>query len=360
MVAVKVPSGRYSGENHDMIKRHALAAACIAMATGFGGIANAQGKLNFYCTAQEEWCKIMADEFGKRTGVDVAFTRSGTGETYARLKAEKENPKGDIWWGGTGDPHLQAAEEKLTAKYESPLLKALRPWAQDQWKRSDGRTVGIYMGAIGFVYNKEVAAKKGVKPPACWADLLKPEFKGEIQMSNPHSSGTAYTLIATLVQLWGEDKAFDYLKRLHENINQYTKQGPMPGQAAARGETMIALTFLHDGATSKERGFAVEMVAPCEGTGYEIGSMSIVDGARNMANAKRFYDFALDADVQRLADKGGAKQQMSHAAVESMRNAPDLSKVKLLDYDFKKYGSSAERRRLLARWDAELKVGAPR
>src|SRR5688572_8379855 len=109
-----------------------------------------QGKLNMYCTANEEWCKVMANEFNKKTGIDIAFTRRGTGETYAMIKAEKDNPKGDIWWGGTGDPHLQAAEEKLTVKYEPAILKELHPWAKAQWDRSGGRTVGIYMGAIGF------------------------------------------------------------------------------------------------------------------------------------------------------------------------------------------------------------------
>jgi len=319
-----------------------------------------QGKLNMYCTANEEWCKVMANEFNKKTGIDIAFTRRGTGETYAMIKAEKDNPKGDIWWGGTGDPHLQAAEEKLTVKYDPAILKELNPWAKAQWDRSGGRTVGIYMGAIGFVYNKEVVAKKGVTPPACWADLLKPEFKGEIQMPNPHSSGTAYTTIATLVQLWGEDKAFDYLKKLHASINQYTKQGPAPGQAAARGETMIAITFLHDGAMSKKRGFPVEGVAPCEGTGYEIGSMSIIDGARNLANAKRYYEFALSVEGQKLADAGESYQAPSNRGTPASPYSPDLSKIKLIDYDFAKYGSSAERRRLLARWDAELKVGAPK
>ena len=322
---------------------------------GSGGAALAQGKLNLYCTANEEWCKVMADAFKAQTGTDIAYTRKGTGETYAQIKAEASNPKGDIWWGGTGDPHLQAAEEKLTVKYESPEMKNLHGWATDQWKRSDGRTVGIYMGAIGFVHNTEVLGKKALKAPACWSDMVKPDYKGEIQMANPHSSGTAYTVLATLVQLYGEEKAFGYLKQLDQNVNQYTKQGPAPGMAAARGETLIAITFMHDGATNAKRGFPVHTTAPCEGTGYEIGSMSIIDGARNMANAKKFYDFALSADGQRLSEKGESLQQPSNKTVAPPPGAPDLAKVKLIEYDFKKYGSSEERKRLLAKWDADIK-----
>src|ERR1041385_201680 len=93
----------------------AAASAVCVLAVG----AQAQGKLNIYCTVNQEWCQFMANEFAKQTGVDVAFTRKGSGETYAQIKAEKESPKGDIWWGGTGDPHLQAADEKLTLPYES-------------------------------------------------------------------------------------------------------------------------------------------------------------------------------------------------------------------------------------------------
>jgi iron(III) transport system substrate-binding protein len=335
-------------------------AAMMAALVGMAGAAQAQGKLNIYCTANQEWCQVMANEFARKTGADVAFTRKGTGETYAQIKAEKDNPRGDIWWGGTGDPHLQAAEEKLTQAYESPLLAELQPWAVEQWKRSSRRTVGIYLGVIGFVYNAEQLAKRKLAPPACWDDLLKADYKGEVQMPNPHSSGTAYTTLATLVQLKGEEPGFAYMRKLHDNVNQYTKQGPAPGMAAARGETLIAVTFLHDGVMNALRGFPVKNVAPCEGTGYEIGSMSIIDGARNLANAKKFYDFALSAEGQELSQQGESFQTPSNRKARQSAHAPDATKIKLIEYDFAKYGSSAERRRLLGKWDAEIKVGAPK
>ena len=74
------------------------------------------------------------------------------------------------------------------------------------------KTVGIYSGPLGFGCNTELLAKKKMDVPKSWADLLKREYKGEIQVANPASSGTAYTMVATLVQLMGEDKAFDYLR----------------------------------------------------------------------------------------------------------------------------------------------------
>ena len=93
-------------------------------------------------------------------------------------------------------------------------------------------------------------------------------------------------MIATLVQLMGEDKAFDYLKALHKNVSQYTRSGTAPIKAVARGETAISISFVHDGPGEKMQGFPVETITPSDGTGAEIGSMSIVKGARNLELAK--------------------------------------------------------------------------
>ena len=96
--------------------------AVLALSTA---TAQAQGSLVLYCTVQEEWCRVMVTAFERETGIKVSMTRKSSGEFYAQLKAEASNPRGDIWWGGTGDPHLQAAEEGLTLEYESPLNKEL-------------------------------------------------------------------------------------------------------------------------------------------------------------------------------------------------------------------------------------------
>src|SRR5689334_12274461 len=91
--------------------------------------AAAQGTIVVYCAVQEEWCRPMAAAFEKETGIKVAMTRKSSGEIYAQVKAEASNPKGDIWWGGTGDPHLQAAAEGLTEEYKSPKMGELQDWA---------------------------------------------------------------------------------------------------------------------------------------------------------------------------------------------------------------------------------------
>lgn len=321
------------------------------------GPAKAAGTLVMYCGVNEEWCRAAASTFEQKTGIHVDMTRQSAGEIYARLRAEKDNPRGDVWYGGTGDPHLQAAADGLTESYQSPRLGDLHDWAQNQAKRSEYRTVGLYVGVLGFGYNEASLQQHKATPPACWADLLKPEFQGEVQMADPNSSGTAWTMLATIVQLMGEDKAFDYLTKLNKNIDQYTSAGAAPAQATARGETMVGIAFQHDLIDAAKKLGHVKVVSPCEGTGYEIGSMSIIKGARHADEAKQFYDWALTPEAQELAGKNGSYQVPSNKTTPVPPEAPDPSKLKLINYDFDKYGSSDVRKRLLERWTKEVKNG---
>jgi iron(III) transport system substrate-binding protein len=336
-------------------RRHVFAFAVLMLTALAAGHAAAQRTLVMYCGVDEKWCRAMSTAYEKETGVRVDMTRMSAGEIFARVRAEKDNPHGDIWWGGTGDPHLQAADEGVTEPYQSPMLPKLRDWAQRQAQRSQYRTVGIYLGALGFGYNTVDMQQRKLTPPACWADLIKPEFKGEVQMADPNSSGTAWTMLATTVQLMGEEKAFTYLKALNRNINEYTKAGAAPALATGQGETLIGIAFQHDIIDVAEHHKPVAVVSPCEGTGYEIGSMSLIKGARHMDEAKKFYDWALTVPAQKLAAPSGSFQIPSNLETPVPPEAPDLSKIKLIDYDFATYGSSATRSRLLARWTNEVK-----
>jgi iron(III) transport system substrate-binding protein len=314
----------------------------------------ASQQLNVICPVQAEWCSLAATEFEKETGIKVGLTLKGSGESFAQIAAEKANPKLDLWFGGTGDPHLQAAEQGLTEEYKSPVLAQLQPWAQKQAEQAKYRTVGLYLGVLGLGYNTELLARKKFTAPACWRDLIRPEFAGEVQMANPNASGTAYTAIATIVQVFGEDDAFKYLKALHRNINNYPRSGVGPIKAVARGETLASVSFIHDVVTEAQAGFPVRSAAPCEGTGYEIGSMSIVKGARNLENAKKFYDWALTPRAQALAAQSKQFQLPSNVTTPVSPLSPKTADIKLINYDFAKYGASAERKRLLEKWDKEV------
>jgi iron(III) transport system substrate-binding protein len=329
-----------------------------ALLAGLPGLASAQGTLTVYCSVQEEWCRPMMAAFERATGIRVSMTRRSSGETMTQIRAEASNPRGDIWWGGTGDPHMQAGQENLTVEYRSPMLDQLHDWAVSQARQTNYRTVGIYAGALGYSYNVTELNRRRIAAPRCWSDLIRPEFRGEVQVADPNTSGTAYTMLATLVQVMGEEPAFTYLRALHRNVNQYTRSGAAPARAAATGETLVGITFLHDAVTQKVNGAPVELVGPCEGTGYEIGSMSIIRGARNMDNARRFYDWALSAEAQAIGAEAKAYQLPSNRNAAIPPQAPRFENIRMIDYDFARWGSAEERTRIITRWEREVRAGA--
>jgi len=335
-----------------------ISLAALALCTG-AAFAQDKGSLNLLCSVELEWCGLMASSFEKESGIKVNMMRKSTGEVLAQLNAEKANPKTDVWFGGTGDPHLQAAEQDLTLAVQSPLLPKLQDWAGALATASSNKSVAVYLGPLGLAYNPEVLAKKKLSPPKCWKDLVKPEYKGEIQNSNPNSSGTAYTGIVTFVQLFGEDAAFDYMKAMHRNVSEYTRSGAGPVKNAAHGETGIAIGFLALAAGEIKQGMPLKTLVPCEGTGYEIGAMSIVKGARNADNARKFYEWSLLPASQALAAASGSFTIPSNKETPLHALMPPVAEMKFINYDLKKFGSKEERTRLIARWEKDV-LSAPK
>ncbi|MDQ6916525.1 MAG: ABC transporter substrate-binding protein [Pseudomonadota bacterium] len=318
----------------------------------------AQGTLAMYCSSPNtSWCQGMAVGFEKATEVKVSVTQKATGELFAQIKAEGANPKGDIWWAGPGDAFLQAAEEGLLETYKSPNLVQLQDWAQREAELSKYRVVGVYGGILALGYNTELFEKKKLPVPKCWKDLLSPAYKGEVMLSNPNSSGTGYLMLASLVQIFGEDEAFRYLKALHANVNQYARSGIGPMSAVIRGETAIGSTVLHGVINEIVRGFPVKAILPCEGVGYEVGSMAIIKGTRRLDNAKKFYDWALTPEAQRIGLDLKEYAIPTNRSVVLPPQVPNLADIKLISYDTAKFGSTAERKRLLARWEREINAG---
>jgi iron(III) transport system substrate-binding protein len=336
---------------------HPVSAAIIGLAyAALSAPAAAQGQVTVYCSILEEQCREGAAMFEKSTGIKVAMVRKSTGEVYAQVKAEASNPRGDVWWGGPGEPHLQAADEGLLDEYRSPRFTELHEWAQRHAEQSKFRTSGIYLGALGVGYNTEVLKKKNLPEPKCWADLLDAKYADEIQIADPSSSGTAYVFLATTVQRLGEEKGFDYLKALHKNINQYTKSGIAPVKATALGETAIGIAFIHDMLTQQLQGAPIKTVAPCEGTGYETGSVSVIKGGKNPEAARRFVDFTLSPAAQDINAKLKINSIPSNKNAQLSPDAPKFAEIKLIDYDTPRWGSPAERTRLLKKFDTDVKA----
>jgi iron(III) transport system substrate-binding protein len=197
-------------------------------------------------------------------------------------------------------------------------------------------------------------AKRKLPIPKCWKDLTNPVYKGEVMLGNPNSSGTAYLMLATLVQVFGEDEAFKYLADVHKNVNQYARSGIGPMTAITRGETALGSTVLHGVINEIMRGFPVEAVLPCEGVGYEVGSIAIIKGTRNLDAAKKFVDWALSVDGQKVGLDVKEYAIPTNRSVPLPPQVPKLSDIKVIDYDFAKFGASETRRHLLQRWEQDI------
>ncbi len=326
--------------------------ALIACSTG---LTQAQtSTVNAICSTDQAWCELAAQEFSKATGIRVLQTRKATGEALAQLRAEANNPKTDLWWGGTGDPFLQAAEIGLLDAYRPSYLNDLHGWSVRQYAMTQNMVGGFYTSAIGFGWNTEVLKKKKMADPKCWADLIKPEYKGDIEISHPASSGTAYTVLAGLVQLMGEDAAFDYLKKLHKNISNYTRSGTAQAPNVAKGEVAIGVSFLFGFEGWRQNKYPVKTAAPCEGTSYEVGGIALVKGARNKAAALRYYDWLMSPAGQAIGARADSLQVPANKSFKPDPRIPLLDNVRLIKYDFEKYGRAAERKRLIERWQREV------
>ena len=333
--------------------RLALLPACLLVL-----VDNARAQtatVNAICSTDQSWCELAAQEFTRATGVRVLQTRKATGEALAQIRAEAANPKTDLWWGGTGDPYYQAAELGLLDAYRPDYLADLHGWSVRQYAMSQNYVGGFYTSAIGFGWNEEVLRKKKLPAPKCWKDLLDPRYKGEIETSHPGSSGTGYTIVAGLVQMMGEDAAFDYLKKLHRNITQYTRSGTAQARTVAKGEVAIGVSFIfgfdNERVTNK---FPVYSAAPCEGTGYEVGGIALVKGSRNREAARRYYDWLMGPQGQQIGARANSLQVPANKTFKPDPRIPSLDNVRLVKYDFEKYGKASERRRLLERWVKEV------
>lgn len=307
-------------------------------------------KLTLYCGLMEDHMVTAMKEFEKDTGIKVEAVRMSSGEILGRINAEKNNPKASVWWGGPADGFIEAKSNGLLEKYVSPNAAKIPA----QFKDAEGYWTGIYIGYLGFSSNAKLLAEKGLQPPKSWEDLLKPELKGQVTIANPGSSGTAYTMLATLVQIMGEDKAMDYMKKLNGQIKTYQKSGTAPARMAGQGETTVGVTFLHDAIKYREEGMKdLVLSAPVEGTGYEIGAVAVIKGGPDQEAAKKFVDWALSKKAQELGQSTGSYQFLTNPEAQPPKQADELKNTKLINYDINWAGQN--RSRLVEKWNNAIK-----
>ncbi len=335
------------------MKRTLIVVMLLVMIVSTGlfaaGSAEAEKRITAYTTLDEELARNVFKAFTAETGIQVDWVRLSTGEAVARLEAEKENPQASIWFGGVGIGHIEAKQKGLTMPYDSPAAQM-----PPQFRDKDFYWSGIYTGALCFESNTQKLEQYGLKAPTSWAEIVSPAYVGQVQMANPGSSGTAYNVLATLVQIYGEDEAFEMLKKLDANITQYTRSGSAPGKNASIGETTIAIGYSHDGVKLVDAGYPLEITFPSEGTGYEVASISLIKNgpADELEAAKQLYDWGLGKTAGALYAKTFV---VPFVDVPLAKGAKPVSSLNVIDQD--DAWAAANKARLVEKWNQVIEGG---
>lgn len=324
-------------------------AAVMALATVVSAVQSAAAQtLTVYSSVDEENARKILDEFTKATGIQVRFVFLSSGPALARLEAEQGNPQADVWMGAPSENHVLAKERGLTQPYFSPNAAVLAP----QFKDPDGYWTSFYMNPMAVAVNLPWLQRSGAKMPETWEDLLDPVFRNQIQMPTPQSSGTAYNLVASLVLAWGEDAAFDYLRKLDQNIQTYTQSGTAPSRAVAFGEAGIGIQFTPAFLQLKDEGYPIEIVFPKEGVGFEAPAVSIVKGAPNLEAAQKLVDWLLTLEAQNSFARLKTYFFPIHPDAVAGEGLPAVSEIPLIEYDAVWAGE--QRNYLVNRWVDEV------
>ena len=296
--------------------------------------AKAEGELTVYASCEEAYMNAAADGFEKLFGITVNRQRLSTGEVAAKIEEEKGSPSADVWFGGTTDPYNESAAKGLLEAYDAKNASHLM---SDLYRDKDGYWYGIYKGILGFMVNTEEIARLGLEVPMDWDDLIKPEYKGLIWLSNPNTAGTAKLVINTMVQMKGHDAAMEYFKALDVNVAQYTKSGSGPSKMVGPGECVIGIGFLHDGITQILAGYDnIQLVIPSSGTSYEVGATAIFKGAKHTNASKLWIEYALSPECVNLAKTAESYQFLVIDNAEQPAEATQfgLDPNKTIAYDF--------------------------
>lgn len=326
------------------ISLRALATAALASLLSF----SSAHALTVYSSVDEENAKKLLDAFTKATGVDTQMVFLSSGPAMSRIEAEKARPQADVWFGAPSENHILAKERGLTEPYVSQNADAL----PEQFRDTEGYWHAIYTNPLAIGVRTDILESRGAPVPASWEDLKNPAYKGLIQMPSPQSSGTAYSLILTLVEERGEDGAFEFLKAMNPNVQTYTQSGTAPSGALGVGETPLAIQFTPGFLKLADEGYPVQVVFPSEGVGYEVASMSILKGTQNMDDARKLVDWITSAEGQTALSEAKTYFLPVRSDVSGGTGVPSLDKIKLVPVDPK--FAAENKQRLVDRWAADV------
>ena len=315
--------------------------ACVGFSACSGKKDNT---LKVYSIIHESETEVICNLFTKKTGIPVQYLRASTGELVNRLISEKENPQADILFGGATSYHILARDAGALAAYVSPEAEGYPEYALS----SDGTYTGFCVLTLGIGYNTKRFAEKfpGVDVPLTWDDLLNEKFKGEIVLTNPQASSTAYLFVQNQLQRLGMDRGWDYLSALAPLVGQFPDSGSAPAKLLGTGEYSLGVSYLHMMAKYKEQGFNVDYVAPPKSVG-DVDCIAITKNAPHMEEAKKFVDFILSAEAQEVLS-GMNYTLPANPRAKLKEGSITLDKIDLIDYDSK--AAAEQKKDVLSKW----------
>lgn len=326
-----------------------LLSACSPSGGSSQSSASGKGSLTIACSQQEDFCQKMTQEFAKASGIKTNYVRLGAGEVLARLQASQG--EFDVWSGGQAENHLIADKKGFVERYKSPSASAL----PEKYNDPDGVWSGFYTDSIGFCSNKDELNNLGVDVPQSWEDLLNPKLKGKIVMAHPATAGVGYMVLFT-IQTWKDGNrqaALDYLKELNKNVLQYSKSSATSTEMAGRGEIAVGIALDSDCAKAKDIGFdSLEYSYPSEGTGYEVGAVSVLSGARNKDAAKKYMDWILSKEAQDLYGSVPSFAAPTLPDAKLGKGVPPQDKVNQVKWDLVK--ASTDRDDFIKEFSAQI------
>jgi iron(III) transport system substrate-binding protein len=286
--------------------------------------------------------EIIAQKFQEATGIKLQYVTMSSGEVLTRLKAEAANPQTDIWFGGGSDAFIQAKDEGLLTAYKSPNTENVDPVFRDE----DGYWTGVSLVVVGLLVNNSRLADKGLTTPDSWADLADEAYKDEITASDPRTSGTSYAMVSGILQIFGEEAGWALLDKIYANIPFVEKTGSAPPQKTLAGEYAVGIVPDPHNTLINNPSAPVASVFNDDGVIAWPSPVAIVKGAKNLDNAKRFVDWCLSTEGQKVLME--ASPRVPTTNVETLEGVPKLSDLNMADYDYIYWGN--ERERVLAEW----------
>lgn len=324
-----------------MLKR-IISLAILALGAG---TANAQD-LTVYTALESDQIKAYEAAFVKANpGIKIKWVRDSTGVVTAKLLAEKANPQADVVMGLAATSLMLLDKEGMLQAYAPVGLDKLKKTMRDP--ANPPKWVGMDVWSSAICFNTVEGGKRTITAPTAWADLIKPEFKGQIVMPNPASSGTGFLMVSGWLQMMGEEAGWKYMDGLHQNIAAYTHSGSKPCKQAAAGEFTVGISFEYRANKSKKEGAPIEAILPKEGLGWDMEASAIMATTKQADAAKKLIDWSATEEANKLYAENFAivalpgvqsKLEFIKGDVESM----------LAKNDF--VWAAANREKILAEW----------